>query len=210
MLWNVYKRRKRWIWFLVFLVVLGYLSTWWMQRMDEVLLAYLEILEQRQLKQDVTEVLQGVVDGISYDTENMMVIQTGDDGYISSISYDSRYLQQILSQVIDQAKAELQEVSEFTYEIKMGMFTQNIYLAETGPALQLTLKSEPYLEAKLNISMEPYGINNTMLYIGVDVNVYLYTVSPVIKKAVMITCYVPLVIQMVTGKTPIGYPYAFE
>ncbi|MBQ9840928.1 MAG: hypothetical protein IJO78_04985, partial [Erysipelotrichaceae bacterium] len=138
--------------------------------MNIVIMQYLAILEERQLKQDVTQVLQSVIEHIDYDTSRFVKIDTGNDGYITSVYYDSAYLQEIMHLIVVEAEGALQEVSEFAYEMKLGMFTRNIYLANTGPIVRLKLKTQPYLQAELNIKMEPYGVNSTLLMIGVDVH----------------------------------------
>lgn len=203
--WKSYRNRKWIVWLIVVCVVIVYLMNWWFSQMNIVIMQYLNILEERQLKQDVTQVLQEVIERIDYDANHFVKIETGNDGYITSVYYDSAYLQEVMHLIIIEAQGTLQEVSEFVYEMKLGMFTRNIYLANTGPIVRLKLKTQPYLQAALNIKMEPYGLNSTLLMIGVDVHVHVYTVSPLIHQTVMLTCYIPLVIQIVTGKTPIGY-----
>ncbi len=193
------------IWLVVICVVIVYLMNWWFSQMNIVIMQYLNILEERQLKQDVTQVLQEVIERIDYDANRFVRIETGNDGYITSVYYDSAYLQEVMHLIIVEAQGTLQEVSEFVYEMKLGMFTRNIYLANTGPIVRLKLKTQPYLQAELNIKMEPYGVNSTLLMIGVDVHVHVYTVSPLIHQTVMLTCNIPLVIQIITAKTPIGY-----
>ena len=188
------------------MVVLVVGTNWWFQQMNIVIKEYLLILEQRQLKEDVTKVLQGVINGIEYDVKQCVIIELGNDGYIRSITYDTVYLQQILSQIIDEAENQLQQISEFSYEMKLGMFTRNIYLAETGPSIKLKLKTQPYLQAELDVKMEPYGVNNTLVKIVVNVYVNMYTVSPMIHETMTLMCSIPLVLQIITGKTLVGYP----
>ena len=179
---------------------------WWFQQMNVVIKEYLLILQQRQLKEDVTKVLQGVIRNLDYDANKFVMIELGDDGYIRYVNYDTLYLHEVLNEIIDEAKKQLQEISEFSYEMKLGMFTRNIYLAETGPIIKLKLKSQPYLFSELNVEMEPYGANNTLIKIVVDIQVNMYTVSPLIKETVTLICSIPLVIQIVTGKTLVEYP----
>ena len=205
--WKSYRNRKWLVWFIVICVVVVYLMNWWFSQMNIVIMQYLEILEERQLKQDVTQVLQEVIEHIDYDANRFVKIETGDDGYITSVYYDSAYLQEVMHLIIVEAQNTLQEVSEFVYEMKLGMFTRNIYLANTGPIVRLKLKTQPYLQGELNIKMEPYGLNNTLLMIGVDVHVHVYTVSPLIHQTMMITCNFPLVIQVIGAKASITYPY---
>ena len=188
------------------MILFGYLWHWWFSQMNIVITQYLSNLEQRQLKEDVTKVLQGVIADLEYDVKQCMTIEMGNDGYISSITYDSLYLQQVLTQIIKQGEKQLLEISEFSYEMKLGMFTRNIYLADSGPVIHLKLKTQPYLQAKLDIAMEPYGVNNTLVTIAVIVYVNMYTISPMIHETMTIDCYLPIVIQLVAGKTLVGYP----
>ena len=178
--------------------------------MNIVIREYLAILEERQLKEDVTRVLQGVVSRIDFDVDKCVVVELGNDGYIRFIDYDTVYLQKILSQIIDEAENQLQQISEFSYEMKLGMFTRNIYFAETGPTVKLKLKTQPYLQAELNVEMLPYGVNNTLVKIFVDIHVNMYTVSPIIHETMTLTCSIPIVLQIVVGKTLVGYPLTLE
>ncbi|MDD6467600.1 MAG: sporulation protein YunB [Erysipelotrichaceae bacterium] len=190
---------------LCLVLVLG--GLWWVRQMDEVFSTYIEVLEEEQLKHDVNAVLQTVIKQLSYDPEELMVIEKSSDGYISYVSYNSVQLQDILNQVIAYAEKELEKNGHFQYEMALGMFTRNLYLANSGPKIQLHLQTEPYMQAQLNVKMEPYGINSTLILVQVDMTVFLYTISPVIKKALSVQTNLPLVVQVVPGKSPVYYPY---
>lgn len=203
------KVKKKLRWMVIFFICSSILvaSIWWLRQMDEVFSLYIEVLEEEQLKQDVNAVLQKVIEHVSYVPEELVNIEKSNDGYISYVSYDSVKLQQILQQVIYFAENELVQSGHFKYELALGMFTRNLYLANSGPKIDLYLQTEPYMQAKLNVKMEPYGINSTLLQIQVDMTIYLYTISPIIKKSLSVQTSLPLVIQIVQGKSPIYFPH---
>ncbi|QQK81336.1 sporulation protein YunB [Salicibibacter cibi] len=163
--------------------------------------------------------------------DELVLMETTEDGDISSLAFDASIYNQVLEDAIDLIHSYLQEVesgmtegelpSELEaeiedagvgrvedggiYNIPLGMATNNALLAQLGPQVPVSFSAvgDPHVDMEERI--ENVGINNTWLRIGLSIEMDIRVVIPFGTEQETATTFVPVGMVFVPGDVPDYY-----
>lgn len=163
--------------------------------------------------------------------DDLVLMETTEDGDISSLAFDASVYNQVLEDAIDLIHSYLEEVesgmagggipSELEeeiedagvgrvedgsiYNIPLGMATNNALLAQLGPQVPVSFSAvgDPHVDMEERV--ENVGINNTWLRIGLSIEMDIRVVIPFGTEEDTATTFVPVGMVFVPGDVPDYY-----
>ncbi|MTH53875.1 sporulation protein YunB [Bacillus mangrovi] len=97
------------------------------------------------------------------------------------------------------------ENQDFIYEIPLGQTTGNVLLGGTGPKIPVRFEMIGHALTDSKTTAEPYGINNALIKINIDVKVNLRVIIPFSSKSTTVSASIPVDIKTVIGDVPDYY-----
>ncbi|GIN26988.1 sporulation protein YunB [Bacillus licheniformis] len=171
-----------------------------------------------------THVIQEAVeDYMSQDenVKNLVEMKTNENGKVTTIDFNSHGLRGMHSKITKQLHEKLKETEteEFNssaktpegkndgviYNIPLGQATGNSLLGNLGPKIPVRLNVVGDVFTDFKQSVEPYGINNALINVGVLVEVKVRVVIPFATKTAVVKNTIPATIQAVHGEVPDFY-----
>ncbi|WP_338778228.1 sporulation protein YunB [Metabacillus sp. FJAT-52054] len=101
---------------------------------------------------------------------------------------------------------ELKDSKEnFIYQIPLGQTTGNVLLGGIGPKIPVRFELIGHALTDSKTTAEPYGINNALIKINIDVKVNLRVIIPFSSKSTTVSTSIPVDIKTVIGDVPDYY-----
>ncbi|AZB44295.1 sporulation protein YunB [Bacillus sp. FJAT-42376] len=101
---------------------------------------------------------------------------------------------------------ELQDSKEnFIYEIPLGQTTGNVLLGSVGPKIPVRFEMVGHALTDSKITAEPFGINNALIKVIIDVKVNLRVIIPFSSKSTTVSANIPVDIKTFSGDVPDYY-----
>ena len=83
-----------------------------------------------------------------------------------------------------------------------GVVFDNIILANIGPKIPVKLNMIGDILTNINTKVTDYGINNAVVEIIVDVEVYEQVILPFTTKRITINTDIPIAVKLIQGEIP--------
>lgn len=93
----------------------------------------------------------------------------------------------------------------FLYYIPLGVVNKNPLLAELGPKIPIKATVIGNIVSNIKTELTPYGINNTLLKIYIEVKSSVNFVMPFVSENVVVEEQIPIVIKLINGSIPDVY-----
>ena len=77
--------------------------------------------------------------------------------------------------------------------------------ASLGPKIPIKIMTSLNIETEINTSIKEYGINNALLDMYIDINVYTNILLPYNEEVIKVNYKVPIVKELIDGKIPSVY-----
>ena len=90
-------------------------------------------------------------------------------------------------------------------KIPLGVITGNSLLSNLGPTIPIRLHYVGDVNSNITTEITPYGINNAMVKIGVNLQVTAQIILPFSTEKMALECDIPLSIKMIQGSVPNYY-----
>ncbi|MCY9216086.1 sporulation protein YunB [Bacillus haynesii] len=171
-----------------------------------------------------THVIQEAVEDYMNEDENvqnMVEMKTNENGKVTTINFNSHVVRDMQTKITKRLHENLKvtETEEFNssaktpedqsdgviYQIPLGQTTGNSLLGNLGPKIPVRFNVVGDVFTDFKKSVEPYGINNALINIGILVEVKVRVVIPFATKTAVVKNTIPATIQAVHGEVPDFY-----
>lgn len=102
------------------------------------------------------------------------------------------------------------ERNRLTYQIPLGLITGSPALANLGPRVPFKARIIGNVVSNIKTEITPYGINNSLLKIYIDVTVNSRLSMPFISEEINTLVSTPIVIKLINGRIPNVYGGAYS
>lgn len=162
----------------------------------------------------LTYLTQRVIEQMDYDVNDLMLYEYDDNNEISSIQYDTNALNNILNDSLNCIQTNLTQaykgesidvLNEVFYEegiiheVALGYFTPLTFLQNVGYHFKISLELSSYVNGKLRIVSEPYGLNSTLLTVYLDISMNGMILTSIYHEQIQYETSLPIIIQVVQG-----------
>ncbi|MFB5660819.1 sporulation protein YunB [Alteribacillus sp. HJP-4] len=162
------------------------------------------------------------------DMENMLNIETDEEGQVTSVRFNARTYNQILADITSRVQIYLKQVEDgkpgalsgrmekdsrvenfkekgIVHVIPLGQATNNALLAQLGPQIPVRFTPIGEVKASMSESIFESGINNTYLRVSVDIEVDVQVVIPFAADNAAVATSVPVGMVFISGDVPQFY-----
>ena len=91
------------------------------------------------------------------------------------------------------------------YELPSGIIFNNTLLNNVLPKIPIKIDLIGNIFCKINTNIEPYGINNALIKVSIDVDADIKILLPFVSKITSVSTTVPIIIKLMEGKIPEYY-----
>lgn len=170
----------------------------------------------------INNLVTKVLANIDYNRDDLVRVTSDRDGNVSQVEYDTLKLNQILYASLDTIDDSLQAAQDgkkdpvtdrvffhegIVYELPLGYLTHISMLSDMGPTLPIRMKILNHVNGEIKTISEPYGMNNTLLKIVLQVRIEAQAITVLNVNDISVVSEIPLVIQLVNGDIPNFAPF---
>lgn len=219
---NRKKNKLNMIIFIIILIIIGivFLFNYINKKIMPVFLEYAEF----QASKIATYVIGKAVDeevSQNLDLEDIFISSKDADGNIKSIDFNPitinkisnmikanifEYLEDLENGNIEKIKNTAlfsSRISEgIVFEIPSGVVFNNIILSNIGPKIPVKLNLTGDILTNIHTKVTDYGINNVVIEILINVEVYEQVILPFTTKRITINTDIPIAVKLVQGEVP--------
>ncbi len=166
--------------------------------------------------------------------DNLFDITKDNNGNITSIDFNSKVVNKVLTtttnsaimhlKYVEDGRVDLLNISDnvlanydqkklrkgIIYSIPMGIIFGNTLLANIGPKLPVKFSLIGSVNSNINTKITNYGINNALIEVYVDLSVELEVILPLMTDIVEIKSSIPVAIKLIQGNVPEYYANALS
>ena len=172
---------------------------------------------KQEVQSSLNKLIHNCIAVLDFNPDELIRIQTNDEGEVISVNYDSMKLNQLLYQAVESIneslllaqKGEVDPITQQVYfdkgvvdEVPLGYFTEMVGLSDLGPKIKIRVKVVNRVNGVYEISNEAYGINNTLLKIMIKVNVKADVFAGISQDEIVMQEEIPVIIQLINGNVP--------
>lgn len=184
---------------------------------NRVLRPQLMAIATQKTNDAISMLAQKVLSAIDYDSTSFIYYHYNEEHEITAVEYDTKALNALLNQALDimdnsLEKAEngevdpiLQEVffsDGVIYEVPAGYLTGITFLQNYGYRFKISMRILNYVNGDLEVESEPYGINNSIIKIFLNLSIEAEAITALQNKHIHFEEKIPLIIQVVNGIVP--------
>lgn len=165
----------------------------------------------------INNIVKQVLKEVAYDADSLYDIEKDTQGNIVQIQFDTQQMNTLLYQALQTIDASLLAAQDgiqdpttkqvfyeegVLYEIPLGYFTNLFFLYSKGPKLKVKIKMMNDVTGEIKTSVEPYGINSSLLKITLILQIDAQVLTLVSSSHLHDENEIPLVIQVISGNVP--------
>jgi len=210
--------------FLIFRLLSKYISP--------ILLDYAEIETTKLSTLIINKAVENQVSN-NFKVDDMVKMTTNKNGEIVSVDFDTNIVNQSLVSInntvqtnlkyLEEGKLNLIDMPEVNssydlsegasgiiYQIPFGVITDTPIIADIGPKIPVKTSLIGSVISNVRTELTPYGINNALLKIYIEVTVTEQVILPFISKRINISLEVPVLMKLINGSIPEVYGGAYS
>ena len=191
------------------------------------LISYSEI----EIKKIVSSVINGTVIYETYkdvDRDNLFIMDYDNNGNIINIDFNSSVVNKLLVNTynaveknlyslemgdIDNLKLYNFDLKQYNdklkkgiiYELPSGIILNNVLLNNILPKIPIKIHLIGNTFCRLDTSIKPYGINNALITVNINIEVEAKILLPFVSKNTRIIENVPILMKIIEGSVPSYY-----
>lgn len=174
-------------------------------------------LAEQKTNDAISMLTQKVLSQLDYDVNDLIIYRYNNNQEVIAIEYDTKKLNEILNFALDTVDNSLEAAENgeidpilrevllddgIVYEIPIGYLTGIAFLENYGYRFEVTMRLLHYVNGQLDIKSEPYGINNSLVSVNLNLNIHAEAITAIANKEISFTETLPLVVQVVQGDIP--------
>lgn len=196
----------------IIIIILGIISAILLIRYFSVRVSSLLLpTAEEQVRKYVTSIVNSATKGIRFDGE-VFTINKDSDNEIKMITYDSYEATKLINDITDKIESELDGLENknndneyILTEVPIGVIFGNKLVGNFGPKVAVRLDIIGDVLSELQTEVKPYGINNALVEVKVQLEVNARVILPFVSSQIKIENVIPLSINMVNGNIPDAY-----
>ena len=189
----------------------------------------LDYAEMETTKLSTLIINKAVENQVSNDFNALDMIKTvtNKNGEIVSVDFDTNIVNQSLVSInntisvnlkyLEEGKLDLLDIADINntytyksdnniiYQIPLGVITDLPIIADIGPKIPVKTNTIGSVISNVRTDLTPYGINNALLKIYIEVSVTEQVIMPFISKKINISLEVPILVKIINGSIPEVY-----
>lgn len=192
-----------------------------------ILLDYAEIETTKLSTLIINKAVENQVNN-NFKIEDMIKTTTNKNGEIVSVDFDTNIVNQSLVSInntiqtnlkyLEEGRLNLMDMPEVNvsydtknvasgiiYQIPFGVITDTPIIADIGPKIPVKTNLIGSVISNVRTELNPYGINNALLKIYIEVTVTEQVILPFISKRINISLEVPVLMKLINGSVPDVY-----
>ncbi|NBK98138.1 MAG: sporulation protein YunB [Erysipelotrichia bacterium] len=165
----------------------------------------------------ISMLAQKVLGQLNYDASELIIYRYNDQHEVIGVEYDTKKLNDILYGALDIVDNSLEAAENgevdpllkevlfddgVIYEIPIGYLSGIAFLENYGYRFKVTIRMLHYTDGDLEVKSEPYGINNSLITINLNLNIHAKAITAIAKQDISFTETIPLVVQVIQGDIP--------
>ena len=138
---------------------------------------------------------------------NLFTIEKSNDNEIKMITYDSYEATKLINIITSniQDKIDSLDTNNIISEIPIGVIFNNGMLRNFGPRIKIRLDVIGDIISELETEVKPYGINNALVEVRVNIETNARVILPLITDNIKVNNKIPISINIVNGSIPEAY-----
>lgn len=184
----------------LFLFIIQFLNGYFGKRVDLYIhnktTLYASSYIEEALRKEVTQQI---------DVEHLYQMKTNDEQVVTAIYINTREINQILSRVHQSIQTSLTSLEEETLKLPLGIVFSETLFSHLGPNIHIKIVPVGSYTCDVLTHMDPYGINNSLFQISIQIEIHMDTILPLKKGNTTVQCNIPLVVQVLQGTVPRYY-----
>lgn len=174
-------------------------------------------LESDMKKQALDIINTSIIENNNKSTFNDLIItDKNSEGEIIGVDFDTLKVNKILTElnktILDNLrslesgdKSNKYDDSHNIYKIPFYIFSNNIYLRNLGFNMPFKIKIISNNTSHIKTDLSSYGINNALVKMYVEVNVYMQVIMPYLSNEIQVETEVPVMMKIINGRIPEVY-----
>lgn len=192
-----------------------------------ILLDYAEIETTKLSTLIINKAVENQVSN-NFKPEDMIKTTSNKNGEIVSVDFDTNIVNQSLVSInntiqtnlkyLEEGKLSLIDMPDINtnydlkesssgviYQIPFGVITDTPIIADIGPKIPVKTSLIGSVISNVRTEITPYGINNALLKVYIEVTVTEQVILPFISKRINISLEVPVLMKLINGNIPDVY-----
>lgn len=197
-----------------------------------ILLDYAEIETTKMSTLIINKAVENQVSN-NFKPEDMIKTILNKNGEIVSVDFDTNVVNQSLVSINNTIQTNLRYLEEgrlslvdmpdvstsydlnetkagIIYQIPFGVITDTPIIADIGPKIPVKTSLIGSVISNVRTEITPYGINNALLKVYIEVTVTEQVILPFISKRINISLEVPVLMKIINGSIPEVYGGAYS
>ncbi len=185
---------------------------------------------KKQAEKEIKQYLQLIINHVSFlnKTDYKKVVNIKyKEGKIVSMGFNMVYINNITGKYVNRIETTMQAIEDGKYKsiqdtiynqrlkkfakegivikIPIGMFFNNIFLADVGPKIKIRYQGLSIVSSNINKSLKNYGINHIAISIDLQMKIKLMIIAPFYRQSYQEDFVVPFVFEIIEGEVPSWY-----
>ena len=202
-----------------------FLITSCIKKTNEWIEPQLQAYAKQQVRLAINHVVSTVLEHISYDTSTLIEVEKDEQGNAISREYNSNALNKILNQALESIHLSLLAAQNgekdpmlnkiffnegIIYQLPIGYLTNISFLSSSGFKIPIKMRTLNDVSGELHIINEPYGYNNTMIKIMLELEIQAQVITVLNIEKINVHKEIPIIIQVIQGEIPDYIPFVYE
>lgn len=182
------------------------------KKVKPLLLSYAEQQIKNEMIKLANEIIKENYINKNYDYKSFLLTSTNQKNEIISIDFNSPEITNILNDITSSLILNLNEIenksflnNDTVYYIPFGIVSGLSSSNWIGPQIPIKVMNSGSIESKILTKLKPYGINNSLIEISIEINISNRILLPYTNQLVNITLELPLVKKVIQGNIPQVY-----
>lgn len=175
-------------------------------------------MAEAETKRYVSKIINEATEEITFDGK-LFTINRDNDNEIKMITYNSLEATKLINDITERIEQEFyrlenhdnDSINEIVVsEVPFGALFGNKLIGNIGPKIKIKIKIIGDALSELETEVKPYGINNALVEVRVNLDVTARVVTPFVSREIKVNNKIPISINIVSGNVPDAYISSYK
>lgn len=197
------KRRKRWLSFLVILLMIGCFFVYLEITLRPSIIKVAEVKTQLAATRIINEAVYRNISDVNY--RDIIEIHKDNDNRIVLMMPDTVKINKLAARTTLDIEDDLNALKSQGVSVPLGLITGSTLFSNTGPPIHIGIIPAGTIDVDINDEFVEAGINQTKHRIYLDVKTQLQIVVPLTTSTIDVAVQVPVTESIIVGPVPEYY-----
>lgn len=184
----------------IVLFLINFIGGYFSKRVDVYVTNKVSVYGQQIFEQALREEVVSTID-----TESLVYFHKDTDNNIKSIYINTKTVNNILSNVSLSLNNNIKKLTNEKLSLPFGIIISETLFYNLGPNIDINITPIGNIKTDIVSIVKPYGINSSLLEIGLKIDMNFATIIPLKKNVTNLNFVVPIVIEIINGEVPRYY-----